>query len=210
MTVNIAIADATDLALEGIRAVLRDQPAFQVVGAYFCLAELLDALPQARPDVILLGDRLEPESDVLTVSERLLAAAPRARLIVLSTLADGHLVQELFAVGALAFLHKYDPLRHHLIEAIHTVIRGRPYLSPSANSAYLLAMQSGQNTPHLNAEAREVLRQMAQGLRPQEIALRRGVSVRRIYSVCEKLRRRFGAETNAQLIALAAEEGFLP
>ncbi len=37
----------------------------------------------------------------------------------------------------------------------------------------------------------------------------RGVSVRRVYSVCEKLRRRFNAETNEHLIARAAEEGFV-
>ena len=210
MTVHIAIADATDLAIEGIRAILREQSAFHIVGTFSRLSDLLDVLCQTRVDVVLLGDRLEPDTDVLTVSEHILQAAPRTRLIVLSTLADGHLVQELFAIGALSFLHKYDPLRHHLAEAIHTVIRGRPYLSPSANSAYLLTMQSANAGGQLDAEAREVLRQMAQGLRPQEIALQRDVPVRRVYSVCEKLRRRFGAETNAQLIALAAEEGFLP
>jgi hypothetical protein len=55
-----------------------------------------------------------------------------------------------------------------------------------------------------------VLRLLAQGCRPQEIALMRGVLVRRIYWVGNKLRNRFGAETNEHLIARAAEEGFLP
>ena len=54
-----------------------------------------------------------------------------------------------------------------------------------------------------------VLRLMAQGYRPQEIALMRGVPVRRIYWVGNKLRRRFGAETNEQLMVRAAAEGFL-
>ena len=61
-----------------------------------------------------------------------------------------------------------------------------------------------------DAEAHEVLRLLAQGCRPQEIALMRGVPVRRIYWVGNKLGNRFGAETNERLIARAAEEGFFP
>jgi DNA-binding CsgD family transcriptional regulator len=62
---------------------------------------------------------------------------------------------------------------------------------------------------HFDAEARDELRLMRKGRRPQEIALMRGVRVRRIYWVTEKLRGRFGADTNEHLIARAAEEGFL-
>ncbi len=71
-------------------------------------------------------------------------------------------------------------------------------------------MRAGRTDGQLDAEAREVLRLLAQGCRPQEIALMRGVPVRRIYWVGNKLRNRFGAETNEHLIARAAEEGFLP
>jgi DNA-binding CsgD family transcriptional regulator len=92
---------------------------------------------------------------------------------------------------------------------LHAFFETTPYLSPTANAEYLLAMQSDRAGWQLDAEAREILRQMAQGFRPQEIALIRNVPVRRVYSVGEKLRRRFGAETNIQLIARAAEEGFL-
>ena len=61
-----------------------------------------------------------------------------------------------------------------------------------------------------DAEAHEVLRLLAQGCRPQEIALMRGVPVRRIYWVGNRLRSRFGAETDEHLIDRVAEERFLP
>ena len=210
MTVNIIIADNVDPAVEGLKPLLPQHGAFQVVGTYQLLSDMLNALGNVRPDVILLGDRLEPDMDVLALVEQVQAAAPRARIVILSYLSDGPIVQELFTVGAMGYLYKNDPLSHYLVEAIQTVMRGRPYLSPTANSEYLLAMQNGSAGWQLDAEAREILRQLAQGLRPQEIALIRNVSVRRIYGICERLRRRFGADTNIQLIALAAEEGFLP
>ncbi|MCL4237634.1 MAG: response regulator transcription factor [Anaerolineae bacterium] len=203
------MADDMDLALEGMRAILRQHDSFQVTGAYLLLSEMLQALVELRPNVILVGDKIEPGLDVLALVERIQQAAPRARIVILSNLSDGLIVQELFTVGAAGYLYKNDPLSLCLVEAIQTVMRGRPYLSPTANSEYLLAMQSERAGWQLDAEAREILRQMARGYRPQEIALRRNVPVRRVYSVCERLRRRFGAETNIQLIALAATEGFL-
>lgn len=207
---NIIIADNVDLAVEGMKTILHQHGAFQVVGTYQLLPDLLNALGDVRPDVILLGDRLEPDMDVLALVDKVQAAAPRARIVILSNLSDGLIVQELFTIGAVGYLYKHDPLRHYLVEAIQTVMRGHPYLSPTANSAYLLAMQNGSAGWQLDAEAREILRQLTQGLRPQEIALIRHVSVRRVYGICERLRRRFGADTNVQLIALVAEEGFLP
>jgi len=210
MTVRIVMADDMDLALEGMKAILRQHGSFQIAGAYQLLSEMLQALADLRPDVILVGDKIEPGLDVLALVERIRQAAPRARIVVLSNLPDGLIVQELFNAGVAGYLYKNDPLSLYLIEAIQTVMRGRPYLSPTANSEYLLAMQSDRAGWQLDAEARDVLRLMANGYRPQEIAQLRNASVRRVYSVCERLRRRFGADTNVQLIALAAEEGFLP
>jgi DNA-binding NarL/FixJ family response regulator len=211
MAVNIIIADNVDLTVEGIKTVLIQSGHFQVVGTYHLLSDLLKALRETQPDVILLGDRLEPDLDVLSLVEQVQAAARRARIVILSYLSDGLIVQELFTVGAMGYLYKHDPLSRYLVEAVQTVIRGRPYLSPTANSEYLLAMQSDRAGWQLvDPEARDILCLLAQGIRPQEIALQRRVPVRRVYGVCEKLRRRFGVETNIQLIALAAEEGFLP
>jgi len=210
MTVKIVIADDMDLTLEGMKAILRQYGSFQLAGAYQLLSEMLETIPGLHPDVILVGDKLEPGLDVLALVERIRQAAPRARIVVLSNLPAGLIVQELFNAGVAGYLYKNDPLSLYLIEAIQTVMRGRPYLSPTANSEYLLAMQSDRAGWQLDAEARDVLRLMANGYRPQEIAQLRNASVRRVYSVCERLRRHFGADTNVQLIVLAAEEGFLP
>jgi DNA-binding NarL/FixJ family response regulator len=210
MTVEVMIADDMDLALEGIKAVLSRQGTFQVAGTYQVLSDLLDALTRQPPDVLLLGDRLEPGLDVLALVERTRQAAPRARLVILGDLPGGLIVQELLNCGAAGYLYKSDPLSGRLAEAIQAVLRGRPYLSPTANAEYLLAVQADRVGWQLDAEARDVLRLLAQGLRRKEIALRHGVPVRRVHNVCEKLRRRFGAETNEHLMARAAEEGFLP
>jgi DNA-binding NarL/FixJ family response regulator len=209
MTVQVAIADEMDLALEGIQTILRLHGMFQVTGTYQALVDLVEALKSQPPHVILIGDRLEPDMDVLELVERVQQAAPRARLLVLGTLPSGLIVQELLHSSAAGYLYKNDPLSGCLAEAIQTVLRGRLYLSPTANSEYLLAMQTDRAEWRLDAEARDVLRLLAQGQRPQEIAFQRHIPVRRVYNVCERLRRRFGVETNEELMVRAAAEGFI-
>jgi DNA-binding NarL/FixJ family response regulator len=210
MTVKIVIADDMDLVLEGIKAILRQQADFEVIGTYQVFPELLDALAEQRPQVMVLGDRLDPGLDVLALVEKVHRIAPYTRIIVMSSLPDGLIVQELFASGAAGYMYKSDPLSHYLVDAVQTVVRGKPYLSPTANAEYLLAMQAEHPRWLFDAEARDVLRLMANGYRAQEIAAMRGMSVRRVYWVANKLRDRFGADTNAQLMVRAAEEGFLP
>lgn len=210
MAVNIVVAEQMDLALEGIKAILNRQKDLEVMGTYQTLDELMDGLTELRPQVILLGDRLEPGMDVLALVERVQSAAPRAQVIVMSSTPDGLIVHDLFAMGVTGYLYRGDPLSGALVEAIQTVMRKRPYLSPTANSEYLLAMQSDRAGWQLDAEAREILRLLAQGCRPQEIALMRGLFLRRVYWIIARLRDRFGAETNEHMIARAAEEGFLP
>ena len=210
MKVKIIVADQMDLALEGIKAVLSQQDDFEVLGTYQTLDDLLVALTKQRPQVILLGDRIEPEMDVLSLVDRVRSVAPRSQLIVMSTVPDGLVVNELFTCGVAGYLYKNDPLSNILAEAIQTVMRKRPYLSPTANTQYLVAMKSDRAGWQIDAEALGLLRLLADGYRPQQIALMRGMPLRRAYWVVTKLRDRFAAETNAHLIARAAEEGFLP
>jgi len=209
MGISVSIADEADLTVTGIQAVLSNQPDLQVVSTCRSLADLVFSLEKRCPEILLLSNRLEPDMDGITLVEQIHRTAPRMKQIILSNQSDGLLVHELFAAGISAFLYKGDPLSYYLPEAVQAVLRNKPYLSPTANAEYLIAVQSGQNDWRMDGEARTVLHLLTQGYRPQENALMRGVSVRRVYWVNNKLRRRFGAETNEHLIARAAEEGFL-
>lgn len=92
---------------------------------------------------------------------------------------------------------------------METTLRNRPYLSPTANAEYLVAMQSLERDWRLDGEARAVLRLLAQGCHVGQIALALNIPPRRVYWVREKLRRRFGAVTNEHMMSRAAAEGFV-
>ncbi len=115
-------------------------------------------------------------------------------------------MRSLTDAGVLGFICKYDSLHDTLPTAIQWAHRGRLYLSPEA----LVVGRDPDLSQALTPRLRQVLELIERGLYVQDIALMRGVPVRRIYWVNNKLHNRFGADTNEQLMIRAAEEGFLP
>ena len=205
---RIIIADEADLMLIGIETILKNNPVWKIAYTARSASELIEICKQQLPDVIILNERLDQLIDVLVVVERLKQVTPRTRLMVLGSLTEGLLIRDLFACGVLAYLFEGDDLKDHLLPAISAVVQDRPYLSPTANSAYLVAMQSPLRDWQLDSEARAMLRLLMQGLHIAEIARQLDIPMRRAYFLRHKLKQRFGATTNEHLISRAVAEGF--
>jgi DNA-binding NarL/FixJ family response regulator len=207
--ISIVLAHSVDLYLIGARHILAEDPDCQVIASTSRLSELIYALHQHRPAVVLVNEHFSPDATTFQMIESIHSSVPEARVIISGRMTDGLFVRDLLHAGAAGYLCEGDALAECLRPAIYTVLRDRPYLSPTPNAEYLVAMQSPLRDWHLDQEARSVLHMLAQGKRACEIASALGVDTRRIYRVRQKLRARFGADTNEQLIAIAAGEGFL-
>lgn len=208
MEIRIVLGDEADVVLIGVQTILKGGAAWEVIHTARSGDDLLEAARHLQPEVILFNERLDPLIDVLALVERLKHASPQSRLIVLGGQVDGLLVRDLFACGVMGYLFSGDDLSDCLIPALSTVLHNRPYLSPTANAEYLVAMQSPLRDWKLDSEARAVLRLLARGLHVSDIAAQMDVPLRRIYWVRQKLRKRFGANTNEHLISMAVSEGF--
>lgn len=208
MDIQLLLADEADLVLIGAQAILKDRPDWELIQTARSGGELLETARRWQPDIILFNEHLDPLIDVLALVERLKQTAPHSRQIVLGNKVDGLLVRDLFVCGVLGYLFTGDDLGDCLIPALTTVMHNRPYLSPTANAEYLVAMQSPLRDWKLDSEARAVLRLLARGMHINDIAGQMDVPLRRIYWVRQKLRKRFGANTNEHLISMAVAEGF--
>ncbi len=208
MSKRILIADEADLTLIGIQTILSRHSDWAVAATARSADDLLTQISQHQPDIIVLGERLDPDMDVLMLVERARRTAPRAGLVVLGGLAEGLLIRDLFASGVLAYLFAGDDLQDHLLPALRAAAANRFYLSPTASSAYLVAMKSPLRDWQLDREARTVLRLLMAGRHIAEIARELDIPLRRAYWLRRKLRQRFGASTNEHLISRAVAEGY--
>lgn len=205
MTLNIVLADDSDLMMLGIQAIIELE--HKVVGKAQTLKNLLMFIEQQTPEIAILSECLY-DADILSAVDSVRQLSPKTYIIVLGMMTDGILIHNLYIHGVKGYLYRGDPLQECLLPAIRTVSQDRPFLSPTANSEYLVTLQSGHSVPQLDAEARTVLNYLAQGISVNQIAYQMGTSPRRIYAIRDRLRHRFGVETNEHLISRAVAEGF--
>jgi DNA-binding NarL/FixJ family response regulator len=208
MTTHILIADGSSLTVIGAETLLRERANTLVTQAENA-DDLIAQASVQQPAIVLMGDRFDPLFDTAVLIERIIRAAPAARIILIGTSIDGLIIRDLFMLGICGYLAAGDDLSACLLTAVDTVLRERPYLSPTANAEYLVIMQTGKKQEwQLDPEARAVLRLLASGFTASQIAAQLNLKLRRVYWVTEKMRARFGAATNEHLISRVAAEGF--
>jgi DNA-binding NarL/FixJ family response regulator len=208
MTTLILIAEGSSLAVVGAETLLRERADTRILKAENA-DDLIAQTADHQPAIVLMGDRFDPLFDADVLIERIIRAAPAARIILIGASIDGLVIRDLFLMGICGYLAAGDDLSACLLTAVDTVLRERPYLSPTANAEYLVIMQTGkQQQWQLDPEARAVLRLLASGCTAREIADQLNLKLRRVYWVTEKMRARFGVTTNEHLISRASAEGF--
>ena len=206
---RILVAHEMDLVTQGVHHVLATNSSCSVVAECHTLNDMLDVLKSAPIDILVCSEQIDPFQDTVRLTRLLRSTAPNVHIIFIGASNDGRLMRDLFHLGLSAYLHQGDPLSDCLPAAIHAALRGSLYLSPTANTEYIVAMQASAHHWHIDEEAITVLRLLAAGGTPNAIATEMKVKRRHIYWICDKLRYRFGAVTNTQMVGYAIAEGYI-
>ncbi len=211
--IKVLVCDDSDIFILGIQTILASHYHFRVVGTARFLDELIEEIRIHRPHIIVLNEWLY-NVDIMSALQQIFAACDpreRCRVLVTGSLNDGFFIRDLMLAGVSGYLSKTDDLRPILVKALYSILQDRTYLSTTANTEYNVVQQKADAdlVRELNEEDRGVLRLLANGTHPCTIAHAIGISKRRVYRVREKLRARFGARTNEELIRRAVAEGFV-
>ena len=130
---------------------------------------------------------------------------PEIHILVLTSSSDEEAVLTAVQSGALGYLMK-DSTPEELVEAIHAVHNGRPFLQPSVAFKFMQAVKrpSAPLEEPLTDRENDILRHVAHGLSNQEIADKLVISERTVRThishILDKLN--LGNRTQAALYAL--------
>jgi len=170
--IRVFITDDHAIVRNGIRAVLATESDMEVVGEADNGRKAVMLVTQLRPDVVLM-DLVMPEMDGIEAIERITAANPDARVLVLTSFAAYDKVFPAIKAGAMGYLLK-ESGADELLDAIRRVHRGETSLHP-AIARMLLSEVSRPNLRQpptdepLTERELEVLKLIARGESNREI-----------------------------------------
>jgi DNA-binding NarL/FixJ family response regulator len=136
-----------------------------------------------------------------------------SKIIFLTMHADVAYAKEAFQAGASGYLLKRSAASE-LIDAIHTVLQGKTYLTPLVflDDQIPLEYMSRNQVPilkHLTPRQREVLQLIAEGKSIKEIAAILSISVKTVEFHKTKLMETLHLQSNADLTKFALSHGLI-
>ena len=179
--IRVLIADSQPIVVEGLRSVLKNQPAIQVVGEALDGAQAIEKASDLEPDVILMDLKL-PRVDGLTVLRSLQTRVPRAKVLVFASAESKEEFVEAMKLGCSGILLK-DASTTLIEKSIHKVHAGEIWLDSNTTAAVIRQFASpsdfapappngkaSRERAHLSQREREIIVLIAQGYKNKEIA----------------------------------------
>ncbi len=165
LPIRLYLVDDHRVFLDGLTAIINNQPGFEVSQSFSTAHALLESLPFEQPDIIITDINM-PGMDGIDLTKEILQKYPQIKIMVLSMHTDGNYVRKAMAAGAKAYVLK-DSKSEEVFEAIQTIASGDTYISPRASNAMI---QENQQMPELTPREIQVLQSIADGLSTKEIA----------------------------------------
>jgi len=175
--VRVVFAEDNYLVREGTAALLQSSDDVDLIGTASALDELLVAVEELKPEVVLTDIRMPPTNTTegIDAARRIRSDHPDIGVVVLSQFAEEEYAYELLKDGAagLGYLLKERVSNlDELVRALNEVARGGSVLDPKVVEALVSAKDRMAHSPlaTLTDREREVLEHMAQGQNNASIA----------------------------------------
>jgi DNA-binding NarL/FixJ family response regulator len=213
--IRVLLVDDQALVRGGFRLILESKPGIEVVGEAADGAEAVTLATRSKPDVVLMDVRM-PQLDGIAATTQILAALPRARVIILTTFDLDEYVFAALRAGASGFMLK-DVRPAQLVEAVHVVAKGEALLAPTVTRRLLdrfattlpggAAEQPPPDLDELTERELDVLKLVAQGLSNAELAERLVLTEATVKTHVSSVLRKLGLRDRVQAVVLAYECG---
>lgn len=169
---RVVVVDDHEVFRRGLVPLL-EQRGIRVVGEAGLAADGIRQASELSPDVVLM-DLNMPGMSGIEATQRLSAAAPLVRVLVLTVVADQRNVTDALLAGACGYLVK-DASIDQIIEGIKAAARGESLISPRIASQLVLRLREPPEVEpslagaELTPRESEVLEMVARGMDNREI-----------------------------------------
>ena len=205
MSIRLLVVDDHPVVRAGIVGLLAGEPDLEVVGEAADGAQACDLAAALRPDVVLMDLRM-PVMDGTTATERILAATPTVRVVVLTTYETDADILRAVEAGATGYLLKDAP-RDDLVAAVRAVAGGETVLAPSVARRLVAGVRNAAE--RLTARELEVLAAVARGGSNAQIGVELFISEATVKTHLLRIFAKLGVDDRTRAVTVALERGIL-
>jgi two-component system response regulator NreC len=211
---RVLVADDHEVMRTGVRALIEQEPGWQVCGTATNGQEAVDVARKLKPDVVIL-DMTMPELDGLEALREIKRALPNTEVVIFSAHHSEEVIGQLFEAGAKSYVQKSDASRH-LVAAIKSLAEHKPFFTSDISQILFAKFLSGsagkKQDAHertVTSRERDVVRLLAGGNSNKEVANRLGISIRTAETHRATLMRKLGLESLAALVRYAIRNNII-
>jgi two-component system NarL family response regulator len=201
--IRVILADDHPVVRNGLAAMVDQQADMEVVAEANDGDEAIALYEQLHPDVMVLDLRM-PKRDGATVVQHVIAADPKARLLIMTTYDGDEDIFRCLSQGAKGYLLKDAP-RQEILSAIRAVSEDRPYTSSSIAAKALQRMAK----PSLTQRELDVLQQVALGRSNKDIARRLNITEGTAKTHVKSILTKLDAISRTEAVAVAHKRGMI-
>lgn len=205
--ISVLIADDHPIVRSGLKQLISDEPGMCVSAEASSGDELLAALQEEQPDVVLC-DMSMPGRNGLDLIKTIRSRYPDLPVLVLSMHDEDAYAVRTIKAGAMGYVSKASPAEQ-LLGAIRRVAAGRLFINEDVAERLARHAMGGDAPPHARLSQRElqVFAMLADGMSVTAIAQSLSLSVKTVSTHKTNLMRKMGMSNMSELLRYAIEHG---
>ena len=203
MSITISIVEDNDQLRGTLARVISRAPGFACLGQHATAEAALAAIPNEKPEVVLMDINLPGMNGVECV-RRLKQLLPQIQVVMLTVYEDTDSIFNALAAGASGYLLKRTKSAE-LLEAIRDVVKGGSPMTAHIARKVVLSFQrspaSAAPTADLSPREKEVLDCLAQGFLYKEIAEKLAISYETVHTYIRRIYEKLQVRTRTEAVA---------
>ncbi len=213
---RILLIDDHPLYRDGLKARLTARPDIAVVGEAGTCAQGLALFQKTSPDLAIIDITL-PDGSGIELTRQLRSERPEAAILILSMHTKIDFIAAAFQAGASGYMSK-ESGGEGIMHALDTILDGGQYLDGSLSPSVLRRLSSVSERKAKSVDAsygslspreQQIMRLLAEGLTPDEIAAKLFVSRKTVLNHRYAIMTKLGIKSPMAFVRHAAKLGLI-
>ena len=214
--IKVLIVDDHPLFREGIKAIIKRSPEFEVVGEAGDARTGLQRASECRPDIAMVDISL-PDQSGIDLARTLKSVLPGMHILVVSMHSKIGYIIEAFQAGAIGYLVK-ESAGDGLLKALGCIAKGEFFIDNMISGAVVSKiLEDASKGVHvadpgysnLTTREQEILRLLAEGLSTKEVGSRLFISPKTVENHRTNIMQKLKVKHPLDLVRYAARIGLI-